>query len=59
MAGPDQGLRVLLIDDEAGYLTVEKTYRGKIPLTICRLTEAGKKAYEDYRKWLKQFVDKP
>ncbi len=45
--------------EEAGYLTVEKTYRGKIPLTICRLTEAGKKAYEDYRKWLKQFVDKP
>jgi DNA-binding MarR family transcriptional regulator len=43
--------------EEAGYLTVEKTYRGKIPLTICRLTEAGRKAYEDYRQQLKYFVE--
>ncbi len=43
--------------EEAGYLVVEKTYRGKIPLTVCRLTDAGRKAYEAYRKQLKQFVD--
>jgi DNA-binding MarR family transcriptional regulator len=43
--------------EEAGYLTVEKTYRGKIPLTVCRLTDAGRQAYEDYRKRLKHFVD--
>lgn len=43
--------------EEAGYLIVEKTYRGKIPLTVCRLADAGRKAYEGYRKQLKQFVD--
>ncbi len=43
--------------EEAGYLIVEKTYRGKIPLTVCRLADAGRKAYERYRKQLKQFVD--
>ncbi len=43
--------------EEAGYLIVEKTYRGKIPLTVCRLADAGRKAYKGYRKQLKQFVD--
>jgi DNA-binding HxlR family transcriptional regulator len=43
--------------EEAGYLEVEKTYRGKIPLTICRLTEKGRSAFEGYRKQLKHFVD--
>jgi DNA-binding MarR family transcriptional regulator len=42
--------------EEAGYLTIEKTYKGKLPLTICRLTETGRKAYEEYRKELKQFL---
>ncbi len=44
--------------EEAGYVEVEKTYRGKVPLTICRLTDAGKAAFEAYRNQLKQFVDK-
>ncbi len=44
--------------EEAGYLIVEKTYRGKIPLTILRLSEKGRKAFEEYRKQLKYFVDK-
>ena len=43
--------------EEAGYLTVEKTYRGKIPLTLCRLTEAGRLAFETYRRKMKQFVE--
>ncbi len=39
--------------EEAGYVAIEKTYKGKIPLTICRLTEKGRKAYQHYRtKWL-------
>lgn len=44
--------------EEAGYIHIEKTYRGKVPLTLCRLTEKGKEAFELYRKQLKQFVDK-
>jgi DNA-binding MarR family transcriptional regulator len=42
---------------EAGYLEIEKTYRGKIPLTLCRLTERGRAAFESYRRQLKQFVE--
>lgn len=39
--------------EEAGYVEVEKTYRGKVPLTLLRLTRAGRAAFEDYRKALK------
>ena len=43
--------------EEAGYVNIEKTYRGKIPLTLCRMTEEGRKAFDVYRKQLKQFVE--
>jgi DNA-binding MarR family transcriptional regulator len=43
--------------EEGGYIQIEKTYRGKLPLTICRLTPAGQKAFQDYRKRLKRFVE--
>jgi DNA-binding transcriptional ArsR family regulator len=36
--------------EEAGYVEIEKTYRGKVPLTLLRLTKAGKTAFEAYRK---------
>ena len=36
--------------EEGGYVTVEKTYRGKIPLTILRLTDSGREAFREYRK---------
>lgn len=40
--------------EEAGYVQIAKTFRGKIPLTLCRLTPQGKAAFEHYRKTLKQ-----
>ena len=43
--------------EEAGYVSIEKTYRGKVPLTLCRLTETGRKAFDAYRGQLKQFVE--
>ncbi|MEJ2265862.1 MAG: transcriptional regulator [Anaerolineales bacterium] len=43
--------------EEAGYVEIEKTYRGKIPLTICRLSEAGQRAFEEYCNQLKHFVN--
>jgi DNA-binding MarR family transcriptional regulator len=43
--------------EEAGYIQIEKTFRGKIPLTLCSLTENGRKAFEAYRQKLKQFID--
>ena len=35
--------------EESGYVEVEKTYRGKVPLTICRLTKTGRSAFRQYR----------
>ena len=42
--------------EDAGYIAIEKTYRGKIPLTLCHLTDAGKNAFDDYRQQLQRFV---
>jgi DNA-binding transcriptional ArsR family regulator len=36
--------------EEAGYVAIEKTFRGKYPLTICRLTERGKEVLDNFRK---------
>jgi DNA-binding transcriptional ArsR family regulator len=34
----------------AGYVEIEKTFRGKIPLTIVRLARPGRAAFEDYKR---------
>ena len=34
--------------EEAEYLTITKTFKGKYPLTICRLTRKGREAFESY-----------
>jgi DNA-binding MarR family transcriptional regulator len=38
--------------EEAGYVEITKTYRGKVPQTLLRLTPAGCKAFDQYRKVL-------
>jgi DNA-binding transcriptional ArsR family regulator len=38
--------------EEAGYVELEKTYKGKIPLTLLRLTRQGRAALETYKKSL-------
>src|SRR5512135_1744060 len=43
--------------EEAGYVEIEKTYKGKLPRTICRLTEAGRIAFDEYRKQLREIVE--
>jgi len=43
--------------EAAGYVAIEKTFRGKIPLTICRLTDSGRDALRRYREQLKRLVD--
>jgi len=40
--------------EEAGYVEVTKTYRGKVPQTLLRLSGAGRKAFEQYRRKLKE-----
>lgn len=39
--------------EQAGYVSIEKGYRDKIPRTVIRLTGEGRKALEQYRKVLK------
>jgi DNA-binding transcriptional ArsR family regulator len=39
--------------EEAGYVAVEKTFRGKIPLTMLRLSEVGRSAFAGYRRAMK------
>jgi DNA-binding MarR family transcriptional regulator len=39
--------------EEAGYVEITKTYRGKVPQTLLRLTPAGRKAFDQYRKALR------
>ncbi|MGD9128184.1 MAG: transcriptional regulator [Planctomycetia bacterium] len=43
--------------DEAGYIVVEKSFRGRRPHTSMRLTSKGRKAFERYLKTLRQIVD--
>ena len=38
--------------EEAGYLQMDKTFRGKLPHTEYRLTQKGKSAFDQYRKSL-------
>ena len=45
--------------EEAGYVAIEKTYRGRIPLTLVRLTDKGAAAYKAYRARFKRFLEKP
>jgi DNA-binding MarR family transcriptional regulator len=40
--------------EEAGYIDITKTFRGKIPQTLLRLTPAGRKAFDQYRRSLRQ-----
>ena len=35
--------------EEAGYVAIQKTFRGKYPLTVCRLTEKGREVLDNYR----------
>ncbi|MHB1417473.1 MAG: winged helix-turn-helix domain-containing protein [Chloroflexota bacterium] len=43
--------------EEAGYVAIAKTFRGKVPQTICHLTEDGRTAFRDYRERLKRAVE--
>ncbi len=40
----------------AEYIEVEKTYKGKKPMTICRITNKGREAFANYVKALKTYV---
>ena len=44
---------------QAGYISIEKSFRGKRPLTTCKVKPAGIQAFEAYVSALKQYIDIP
>jgi len=43
--------------EDVGYVDIEKTFQGKVPRTICRLTDDGRTAFDDYRERLQRAID--
>ena len=43
--------------DEAGYIEIEKTFRGRRPHTAMRLSNKGRKAFERYVETLRRVID--
>lgn len=43
--------------EDAGYVKIQKTFKGKLPLTVCKLTTAGTKAVAQYRQQLQSFME--
>ena len=43
---------------QAGYLTIEKGYNGKMPRTTCRITKEGIKAFKEYVEALQTYIVK-
>ena len=43
---------------KAGYITVEKSFRGKMPCTVCRITPEGINAFEEYVEALRGYIGK-
>ncbi|HEY6971107.1 MAG TPA: transcriptional regulator [Candidatus Angelobacter sp.] len=39
--------------EEAGYVEIVKSFRGKIPHTLVQLTEKGRSAFDEYRAQLR------
>jgi DNA-binding MarR family transcriptional regulator len=42
--------------EAAGYVSIEKTFVGKKPSTVIRLTDAGRSAFETYKERLKDYL---
>ncbi len=43
--------------EEAGYIQVEKTFKGRRPNTMLSLTPSGREAFKIYRRNMKQVLD--
>lgn len=42
--------------EDAGYVEVQKTHRGRSPVTYIALTTMGRRAFEDYTATLKRLI---
>ena len=43
---------------DAGYIGVNKSFRGKMPCTVCSITKKGIFAFETYTQALKSYIEK-
>ena len=43
--------------EKAGYIEIEKSFKGKRPLTTCKITKKGINAFEAYVNNLKKYID--
>lgn len=44
--------------EKADYISIKKSFRGKKPVTTCKITKTGIAAFEDYVKDLQQYIKK-
>lgn len=42
--------------NKAGYVEVTKTFKGKMPCTLCRITPGGVQAMKEYVEALKSYI---
>ena len=47
----------LAVLEKAGYVAIEKRFKGKYPETICGMTRKGREALELYAEMLKQVTE--
>ena len=43
--------------EAAGYIEVEKGFSGKRPRTVCRVTDTGRKAFEEYVETIRTYLE--
>ena len=41
---------------KAGYITIEKGFKGKVPRTTCAITQEGVSAFEEYVEAIKSYI---
>ncbi len=44
---------------DAGYIEVEKKFKGNYPQTICRITKTGIERFNTYVETLRSYIEKP
>jgi DNA-binding transcriptional ArsR family regulator len=42
---------------EAGYLTIEKKFKGNYPQTLCKITDTGVEKFEEYVDTLRKYIN--
>lgn len=43
--------------ENAGYVEIEKTFKGKRPLTLIKISKKGKQAFNKYLRILKNYIN--